>query len=92
MRKLSKYRKYVHQITHGRRFEGRWIVAYADEKLGWKSHNTLDNPGAGDYRMAANLHELAYFIRTYANVNAAVKAARRVYRDRLEQSPEFQVQ
>ena len=73
----SKYDPYVHCLFQGP-LKGRYIVAKWTEEKGWHTSNTKEQ-GAG-VRYGAGIHALAeQDVRTYANVNAAVKAARRIY-------------
>ena len=69
----GKYKAYVHPVSNG-----RYIVA---EKRGkwWFTFVTKENPGTTEVQGYNTLDLVAAGARTYANVNAAIKAFRRWY-------------
>jgi hypothetical protein len=69
----GKWKHWLHKVSNG-----RWIVA---EQRGeyWFSKNTVEAPGKIEIKGHNPLDLVGKGTRTYANVNAAIKALRRVY-------------
>jgi hypothetical protein len=69
----GKWKRWLHKVSNG-----RWIVA--EERDGyWFTKNTTEDPGVIEIKGHNPLDLVAKGARTYANVNAAIKALRRVY-------------
>lgn len=69
----GKWKRWLHKVSNG-----RWIVA---EERGdyWFTKNTVVAPGSMEIKGHNVLDLVGKGGRTYANVNAAIKALRRVY-------------
>jgi hypothetical protein len=69
----GKWKRWLHMVSNG-----RWIVA--EERDGyWFTKNTVENTGSIEIKGHNPLDLVGKGARTYANVNAAIKALRRVY-------------
>ena len=69
----GKWKRWMHQVSNG-----RWIVA---EERGdyWFTKNIVEGPGSAEIKGHNPLDLVAKGARSYANINAAIKALQRVY-------------
>lgn len=69
----GKWKRWLHKVSNG-----RWIVAEQRDGY-WFSLNSVESPGEIELRGHNPLDLVAKGVRTYANINSAIKALKRIY-------------